>query len=300
MNANGTYNGLDGGAVNGAYNGVNSGVGNGAVSNEGLIIKRYFLDQFPNATVAYSLRRLSVAYLGSPIRVRRSSDNAEQDIEFNIDGIVNEIQLRGFVGDGDGFISVWYDQSGQGNHATQTSANQPRIVIGGVVNKQDGNICINFATNKWLDTQNILFNGSPFSFILTAGSHQSGSADYFGSRGGISQGGWTYAVRTSTSYLLGMIGGNNCTIIFNSQLSKHIAYTSYIGTAQSLFINSTFSTTNTSSYSPPTSVFNIGRAGPSISNNFNGNIFELIGYTGNQEINRLRMERNANNYYKIY
>lgn len=295
---NGIYNGIDNGNVNGIYHSINNGVGNGVVSNEGLIIKRFFLDQFPNATVAYSLRRLSIGYLGTPIRVRRSSDNAEQDIEFNIDGIVNEIQLRGFVGDGDGFVSVWYDQSGLGNHASQTSANQPRIVIGGVVNKQDGNMCINFATNKWLETQNILFPNN-FSFILSAGIHQAGSADYFGSRAGISGDGWIYGVRTSTSYLLGNVGFANCTITFSTQLSKHIAYLSYIGTAQSLFINSTFSATNTSSISNA-SPLNVGRGGPQIANNFNGNMFELIGYRSDQAINRLRMERNANNYYKIY
>ena len=40
------------------------------------------LDTYPNAEVAYSLRKLRTAYTGSAIRVRRSSDNAEQDISF--------------------------------------------------------------------------------------------------------------------------------------------------------------------------------------------------------------------------
>ena len=41
------------------------------------------LDTYPNAAVAYSLRKLRTAYTGAAIRVRRSSDNAEQDIGFN-------------------------------------------------------------------------------------------------------------------------------------------------------------------------------------------------------------------------
>jgi len=41
------------------------------------------LDIFPNAAVAYSLRKLRTAYSGSAIRVRRSVDNAEQDFGFN-------------------------------------------------------------------------------------------------------------------------------------------------------------------------------------------------------------------------
>ena len=41
------------------------------------------LDDYPNSAVAYSLRKLRTAYTGAAIRVRRSSDNAEQDIGFN-------------------------------------------------------------------------------------------------------------------------------------------------------------------------------------------------------------------------
>lgn len=44
--------------------------------------KPLLLDLYPNAAVAYSLRKLRTAYTGSTIRVRRSSDNAEQDIAF--------------------------------------------------------------------------------------------------------------------------------------------------------------------------------------------------------------------------
>jgi hypothetical protein len=40
------------------------------------------LDNYPGATVAYSLRKLRTAYSGNAIKVRRSSDNLEQDIGF--------------------------------------------------------------------------------------------------------------------------------------------------------------------------------------------------------------------------
>jgi hypothetical protein len=41
------------------------------------------LDLYPNAAVAYSLRKLRNAYTGPAIRVRRSVDNADQDFGFN-------------------------------------------------------------------------------------------------------------------------------------------------------------------------------------------------------------------------
>jgi hypothetical protein len=68
------------------------------------------LDEFPGAAAAYSLRRLRAAYTGAAIRVRRSSDNAEQDIGF--DGTeLDTASLLAFVGAGSAFISKWYDQA---------------------------------------------------------------------------------------------------------------------------------------------------------------------------------------------
>ncbi len=55
------------------------------------------LDIYTGATVAYSLRKLRTAYSGSAIRVRRSSDNAEQDINF-VSGDLDTQSLLDFVG----------------------------------------------------------------------------------------------------------------------------------------------------------------------------------------------------------
>jgi hypothetical protein len=83
---------------------------------------------------AYSLRLLNTDYTGNSIRVRRSSDNAEQDIGFTADGELDTSALLTFVGAGNGFVTTWYDQSGNGYNATQTIASaQPRIVNAGVV-----------------------------------------------------------------------------------------------------------------------------------------------------------------------
>lgn len=68
------------------------------------------LDLYPNATSAYSLRRLRSTYSGPAIRVRRSSDNTEQDIAFTPSGDLDESALLSFVGAGNGFVTTWYDQ----------------------------------------------------------------------------------------------------------------------------------------------------------------------------------------------
>lgn len=55
------------------------------------------LDTYTGAAVAYSLRQLRTAYTGPAIRVRRSSDNAEQDINF-VNGDLDTQSLLDFVG----------------------------------------------------------------------------------------------------------------------------------------------------------------------------------------------------------
>jgi hypothetical protein len=87
------------------------------------------LDSIAPAVAAYSLRRLRSAYAGQAVNVRRSSDNAVSDVgfagnDFNVAG------YNAFVGGGSGFIATWYDQTGNGHHATQaTLANQPGVSL---------------------------------------------------------------------------------------------------------------------------------------------------------------------------
>ena len=95
----------------------------------------------PTATalVAFSVRKLSSAYTGYAMQVRRSSDNTTQDIRFTPAGDLDTAALKIFVGSGDGYVRIWYDQSGNGYDATQlTAADQPTIIIGGVINRDNG------------------------------------------------------------------------------------------------------------------------------------------------------------------
>lgn len=95
----------------------------------------YVLDEISVVSrAAFSLRKLRLAYTGPAIRVRRTSDNTEQDINFTSQGDLNITQLLSFVGTGSGFVSIWYDQSGNSLNATQTNAaSQPTIVSSGSI-----------------------------------------------------------------------------------------------------------------------------------------------------------------------
>lgn len=82
------------------------------------------------AAVGYSLRRLRTAYSASAIRVRRSSDNAEQDIGF-VGTVLDTSSLLSFCGADNGFVTTWYDQVGSNNAVQATAADQPQIVSSG-------------------------------------------------------------------------------------------------------------------------------------------------------------------------
>jgi hypothetical protein len=95
------------------------------------------LDKFPGAAAAYSLRSLNSFYRGPVVQVRESAGNAEAD--FTAIEVANGT-LAAWVGAGnDGFVKTWYDQSGNGNDASQaTFANQPQIVASGAVVLENG------------------------------------------------------------------------------------------------------------------------------------------------------------------
>ena len=92
------------------------------------------LDLFPGAAAAFSLRKLRAAYTGAAIRVRRSSDDAEQDIGFDANNDLDTAALLAFVGSGDGFAVTMYDQSLNGfHHTNDVPAEQIQVVENGAV-----------------------------------------------------------------------------------------------------------------------------------------------------------------------
>jgi hypothetical protein len=100
--------------------------------------EEFLLDLYPDALFAYSVRKLRAGYSGFALRVRRSSDNAQQDIGFDGSGNIDETALTDFVGASNGFVVTWYDQSVNGNDVTQsTASSQPRIVNSGIITKDN-------------------------------------------------------------------------------------------------------------------------------------------------------------------
>jgi hypothetical protein len=79
------------------------------------------------------------------------------------------------VGSGDAFVTTIYDQSGFGYNFTQTTgANQPRIVLGGVVDTKNGKPCIVASGSQYMSVPsstglfNFLHNGTASSAFAVA------------------------------------------------------------------------------------------------------------------------------------
>ena len=86
----------------------------------GEVVQELFLNTYPGAYAAYSLRRLNGFYNGPAVRLRRSSDNEQLDIGFDSDGNLDTVASAAFY-DGSNLQAVtWYDQSGNGRDTTQT------------------------------------------------------------------------------------------------------------------------------------------------------------------------------------
>lgn len=104
---------------------------------------RFGVTEYPTgAAVAFGLRELpGYSWTGALIKVRRSSDNTENDFyqgatagSFNTTRGGGGTSLESFCSGTNGFIRTWYDQSGNGNNLTQTTAaSQPQIVSSGSV-----------------------------------------------------------------------------------------------------------------------------------------------------------------------
>jgi hypothetical protein len=108
-------------------------------SSEEVAPPSLLLDQYgEDNRVAYSVRKLRTAYTGNCMRVRNGS-SVELDIGFDSSGNLDESALLTHCGSGDGFVTIWYDQSGNGYNMVQaTTSRQPLIVSSGSVIKENG------------------------------------------------------------------------------------------------------------------------------------------------------------------
>jgi hypothetical protein len=268
------------------------------------------LDLYPGASVAYSLRLVNSAYTGSSIRVRRSSDNAEQNIGFNTLSQLDTSALTSFCGTGDGFVVTWYDQSGNGNNATQSNVLlQPQIVSVGVVLSINGKPCMQFdGTNDLLQSSiyssnkygDYVFNAYQYNNVNQGGAIWSNGASNNGYAIGIGGTNYDNDGNKFVSLYSGVAWGNTSYVLNTNQALS--TWTNFLNGSQSLWINSNQALNQSSigaTPNTPTTIARLGGTGDALRYAF-VKIQEHIYYSSDQSTNRVGIENNINSYYAIY
>lgn len=275
---------------------------------------KLLLDVYTGAAAAYSLRKLRTSYTGAAIRVRRSSDNAEIDVGFSND-VLDTTTLLAFCGASNGFVRVWYDQSGNPNNVSQTiTTQQPLIVSAGVLNFSNGKPAIFFnRTNQNRLVGSGLISGniarSQIAVYQATSIHTAAEGGVFGQGSDAVVGSWSSIQNRST---LGAVGspyfagygadlGNGLTTEDTIMKIGSFFYNSITGY---LWKNNTQLTSG--SLTLNTSILyatQIGDIGGGIGvprTPLAGNISECILYLNNQLANATGINSNINSYYSIY
>jgi hypothetical protein len=284
------------------------------------VAQNLLLDDYPNAAAAYSLRKLDKDYTGSAIRVRRTNDNAEQDIGFTASGDLDTASLKTFVGANIATVTTWYDQSGNARNATQTTAsNQPRIVDAGTVDRRSGDISLLYdGTDDYLEAASTIgLTISPTSFYAVSSRGNTGNAIRTIFATGIlaAERGYGIFYADNTNFANQDKLYNQVRFQAGSQISARGNYTNTINT-NNLFFSTVTTTSNntwynggnnaseTYSYSNNTTTRNImigaRRTTSDIQFYLNGSTTEIVIWQSDQSSNRTGIENNINDYYNIY
>lgn len=261
----------------------------------------YILDTYGSADFAYSIRKLSSSYSGSCMRIRRSSDNAEQDINF-VSDYIDTASMLYFVGAGNGFVTKWYDQSGNANDSLNTTAaGQPQIISSGslVVSSVNGKPIIyqNGVTTKQLNLTSTVPFGNPFVQVALVDKFNS-SYDYI-TTGGLSS--TTTAARllnSTTASIVNWVSVTNFTLSDTSTGEKIVtSYRKANLNGGIYFNNSQQDVEKLTSKATSTSLSKILNI-----NNAQGhsNLQEIVFWSQDYISDLSEITTEVNNYYNIY
>lgn len=250
------------------------------------------LDDYPGSAAAYSLRLLDSTYTGSAIRVRRASDNAEQDIGFD-NNELDTSALATFCSGTDGFVKTWYDQSGSANDATQTTAaSQPKIYDSSTgVETENGKPAVDFdGSNDYIQSSLFTTISQPDTVFVVV--KLDAIEPVFITDGGTQ----SQTMNTGSNQWTTEAGSN----LRNTGIDtdQHLLMSLYNGASSEQWLDGT----NTITGNAGSDSINGVTLGASYTGllPMNGKIQEYLLYPSNQSSNRTGIETNINDFYSIY
>jgi hypothetical protein len=247
------------------------------------------LDIYSGSAAAYSLRKIKRTYSGPAIRVREDGTDTEQDIGFDSNGNLDTTAILLFCLGNNGFVTKWYDQSGNAYDATQTTTGkQPKIYDSstGVVT-ENGKPAIEFDGND--DSLPVGTIDVKTAFAVASADLASGNQPIFGAASGLVQ-----FLRTQSDYdLYNNFGTMSVT---GSPDQNSLIYALINGVSSELAVNGGTATTGQQS-NDAFGNFTIGNERGSY---YDGKQEEIVIYDSNQSTNRTGIETNMNDFYSIY
>ena len=280
-----------------ATNTVGSATANSASTAQVAPAFTGLLDTYSGASGAYSLRLLSSTYSGSAIRVRRSDDNEEQDIGFRNNDL-DTSTLETFSLGSDCFVTTWYDQSGNSNNATNsTAANQPKIVSSGTTITENNKPAIEYdGSGDQLQLGSSIDLSNQFFLPLVYKSNRTSSEDYvlYGD-GGSSR------IRLYQGLYRLYIG--NITYGFstaNDNFGTQYLFTNEADNSRNLSVYRNASQIGESENIPIGDNWVIEYLGYGSSRPITGLLQEVVIYASDQSNYRSGIETNINDYYSIF
>jgi surface protein len=254
------------------------------------------LDTYSGAAAAYSLRLLRSDYIGDAIRVRRASDNTEQDIGF-VNNELDTASLTTFCSGTDGFVKTWYDQSGNGHNFAQTTASlQPQIVSGGTylqaINMDNTDDYMVAVSNYTAQIQQSIFT------VFQRGGTSSGQFPLLASNNLNDCG--IFSVQASLFYNPNRRQGSVANINYPSSIALYSFFKTNDGNATDVlfaFVNSVSSGNKSGTLTGNAITLNYLNRSVTPDDK---KIKEIIIYTSDESTNRTNIETNINDFYSIY
>jgi hypothetical protein len=262
----------------------------------------YLVDAY-SPTAAFSLRKLSSTSTNA-IRVRRSSDNVEQDIGFVGDDL-DTASILSFVGANDGRVVKWYNQGIGGatyDYSQSVLIDQPYIVASGVLLETGGKAAVrNTSGAEWLEANTILASDLQILTFFGVWDYVA-SGSVWSHRSSVTP---LIQIRSENTMQIRSTGTALQTLSLINNLNQKIVYAKVnnIIPSHAISVNNGAEATNTTLFSGTitSTKETIGGSNSGsytdISQTF---IQEIILFTSDESANKTGILTDINSYYVIY